>query len=570
MKTPFRLLIALIAFSLVAVACGTSSDSTTTTAADTTEATEATETTEASDTTETDTDMAFEGQILDSGGCDYGGKINTLTALDEHTVEFVLCKPDPAFLAEIAFGVFGIQPAEHLEATAGAPLDNPIGTGPYSLTTWNRGDSIVMAANPDYWGQVAAHDTFVLKWATESASRLLELQAGTADGITFPGVADLPVIEADDNLALIDKPEPNIFYIGLTVTHPPFDNELVRQAVAQGIDRQRIVDTFYPEGSVTADFFTPCTLENACGGEPWYDFDVDAAQALMAEAGFSNGFDTVIRYRQVDRGYLPTPADVAADIQAQLLTNLNIRASIEEVESGQFIDESNQGLYDGLHLLGWTGDYPHVTNFMDGHLGKNITQFGEPFDDIAGPLDIASSIADPEEAAQYYEQANNGLRQHVPLVPISHSGAFVASQAGITGAHAPPWGHIQFNLWDNGSDTLVFYQNAEPSSLYCADETDGEALRACGQIVEALYKYSPAGDIEPALATECVPNEDSSVWTCSLRQDVNFHDGSAFDANDVIVSYAAGLDASNPLHTGATGSWVYYEYIFGGLMNNDG
>ncbi len=562
MKSTMRLLVFLAGLALLVAACSdTPAEETTTT---TTEApgTETTTTTEA-----TDPGTSFEGAVLDSGGCDYGGKLNTLTALDENTVEFVLCKPDPAFLAEIAFGVFGIQPAEHLEATGGAPLDNPIGTGPYSLDSWNRGDSVVMSANPDYWGDVAPHDTLVIKWATESASRLLELQAGTADGITFPGVADLPVIEDDPNLELIAKPEPNIFYMGITVTHPPFDDERVRQAVAQGIDRQRIVDTFYPPGSEVADFFTPCTLTNACLGEPWYDFDLDAARALMEEAGVADGFDTVIRYRQVDRGYLPTPADVAADIQAQLSANLNINARIEEVESSQFIDESNQGLYDGIHLLGWTGDYPHVTNFLDGHFGKTITQFGEPFDDIAGPLDQAASIADPDEAAPFYEAANNAIRQHVPMVPVSHSGAFVAARAGIEGAHAPPWGHIQFNLWDNGSDTLVFFQNAEPGSLYCADETDGESLRVCGQIIEALYRYTIDGEVVPGLATECAPNEDLTVWTCSLREGVTFHDGSTFDANDVVVSYTAGLDASSPLHTGSTGSWVYYDYIFGGLIN---
>ncbi len=561
MKSTMRLLVFLAALALLVAACGdTPAEETTTTTAAPGE--ETTTTTEA-----TDPGTSFEGAVLDSGGCDYGGKLNTLTALDANTVEFVLCKPDPAFLAEIAFGVFGIQPAEHLEATGGAPLDNPIGTGPYALDSWNRGDSVVLSTNSDYWGPVATHDTLVIKWATESASRLLELQAGTADGITFPGVADLPVIEADSNLELIAKPEPNIFYMGLTVTHPPFDDERVRQAVAQGIDRQRIVDTFYPPGSETADFFTPCTLTNACGGEPWYDFDVDAAKALLEDAGLGDGFDTVIRYRQVDRGYLPTPADVAADIQAQLKANLNIDATIEEVESSQFIDESNQGLYDGIHLLGWTGDYPHVTNFLDGHFGKTITQFGAPFDDIAGPLETAASIADPDEAAPFYEQANNAIRQHVPMVPVSHSGAFVAAQAGIDGAHAPPWGHIQFNLWDNGKDTLVFFQNAEPGSLYCADETDGESLRVCGQIVEALYRYTIEGDVEPGLASECAPNDDLTVWTCSLREGVTFHDGSALDANDVVMSYTAGLDASSPLHTGSTGSWVYYDYIFGGLIN---
>jgi ABC-type transport system substrate-binding protein len=126
---------------------------------------------------------------------------------------------------------------------------------------------------------------------------------------------------------------------------------------------------------------------------------------------------------------------------------------------------------------------------------------------------------------------------------------------------------VLFNFWDNKTDTMVFVQGNEPISLYCADETDGESLRACAQVVEALYGYDQEGAVIPQLATECVSNEDATLWTCSLRQGVVFHDGTTFDANDVIVSYAAGLDASSPLHTGNTGSWVYYEALWNGLVN---
>ena len=67
------------------------------------------------------------------------------------------------------------------------------------------------------------------------------------------------------------------------------------------------------------------------------------------------------------------------------------------------------------------------------------------------------------------------------------------------------------------------------------------------------------------LAEVCEPNEDPSLWTCTLRQGVTFHDGSPFDANDVVASYSLGLDASNPLHVGNTGA-EYYGTLWG-LMN---
>jgi len=560
-----RLLALIGVFALVAAACGTTATTTTTTAAPETPD----ETTAQATTTTVDAGTPFEGLTLDSGGCDtgdYSGRVNTITAVDENTVEFVLCGPHPAFLAQIAFGVFGIQPSEHLEATGGAPLDNPVGTGPYTLKEWVRGDSVVFERFDGYYGQVAPHQTAVLRWATESAGRLLELQT-QADGITFPGTEDLEGIEADPALALLPKPEQNILYMGLTNTFAPFDDVNVRKAIALGIDRQRIVDIFFPEGSETASHFTPCSIEHGCEGEDWYEFNVEEAKALLAEAGLADGFSTSIYYRDVTRGYLPTPGDVGVEIAAQLKANLNIDAEVVVVESGEFIQTSSAGGYDGIYLLGWTADYPHVTNFLDFHFAATNVAFGDPHPEIYEPLLTASQIADPAAAAPLYEEANNAIKELIPMVPVAHAGAFFAAGADVAGAYAPPVGQVMFNFWDNGSDTMVFVQGNEPISLYCSDETDGESLRACAQVVEALYSYTADGEVQPQLATECVPNDDLSVWTCSLREGVLFHDGSTFDANDVIVSFTAGLDGASPLHTGNSGVFEYYDYLWNGLIN---
>ncbi len=102
----------------------------------------------------------------------------------------------------------------------------------------------------------------------------------------------------------------------------------------------------------------------------------------------------------------------------------------------------------------------------------------------------------------------------------------------------------------------------------CADESDGESLSICQQIVEPLLGYAiDSGAIEPRLATGCSANGDSTVWTCSLRAGVKFHDGSSFDANDVVASWAAGIDAANANHKGNTGAFEYYSYLWDGLMN---
>ncbi|KAA3658634.1 MAG: peptide ABC transporter substrate-binding protein [Chloroflexi bacterium] len=512
----------------------------------------------------------FAPMSVAADNCDYGGKILSIIALDELTVEFNLCKPDPAFLAKVAFTPFGIQPSEHIEATGGGGeiLDNPIGTGPYFVEEWARGDSVIYKRFEDYWGEPAIAETAVLRWSTEGAARLLELQAGTVHMITNISPDDFEAVEGDPNLQLLPSANPNVLYLAMTNTFEPFGDPLVRKAVAMGIDRQRIVENFYPAGSEVASHFTPCSIPNGCAGEEWYEFDPEGAKALLAEAGFPDGFETSIFYRDVFRGYLPEPGAVAVEFQTQLRDNLGIEAEVVVMESGAFIDESTNGRLDGFYLLGWGADYPHVTNFLDFHFSEENPQFGDPHPEVFDVLKEASTIASVDEAAPLYEQANNALKELVPMVPIAHGASADAALATLGNAYVPPFGATQFALLDPGADTVVFMQNAEPISLYCTDETDGESLRPCRQVVETLLAYElDSGATRPALATECVGNEDSTVWTCSLREGVVFHDGSHFDANDVIASWAAGIDAANPNHTGNTGAFEYYSYLWDGLMN---
>jgi peptide/nickel transport system substrate-binding protein len=508
---------------------------------------------------------------------DYIGAFQSIVATDENTVVFTLCRPDPAFLSKIAFNVFGIYPSEWLEATAGDEsrtsegLERPIGTGPYVLSEWNRGESITFTANPDYWGDAPEAETLVFRWSTESAQRLLELQSGTIDGIDNVGPADFDVVASDPNLSLNERPALNVFYLAMTNTFAPFDNQDVRQAIAKGIDRQRIVDTFYPAGSEAASHFTPCAIPNGCAGDEWYEFDVEAARAQLADAGFPDGFSTKIFYRDVVRGYLPQVSNVAQDIQAQLKENLNIDAEIVVMESGAFIEESTAGRLDGFYLLGWGADYPHVTNFLDFHFGSANPQFGVQSPAYYEPMVQGAQIADPAEAEPFYVEANNAIREFVPMIPVAHGGSGTAYRADVTNQQASPLGNEYFAVMDpGGRDVFIWMQNAEPISLFCADETDGESLRACEQVVEALYSYEINGTaVQPALAESCTPNDDLTVWTCTLRQGITFHDGSDFDAADVVATFNMGLNIGSPTHVGNTAAWEYYDYLWG-LMKKPG
>lgn len=576
----YLLFITILALGLLLVACGGGGDSEEPTQeAQPTEAaveepTEvaAEEPTEAAAEEPTEEPMAeFEPMVVTAESCDYGGLIKEIAATDELTVQFTLCSPDPAFPSKAAFTSFAIQPSEWLESTGGTGelLEHPIGTGPYMLSNWARGEEVVFTRFDGYWGEPAQTETLIFRWSSEAAQRLVELQSGTVDAIDNPNPADFATIEGDSNLQLIERPALNVFYVGMNNTYPPFDNEMVRQAVAMAIDRQRIVDNFYPAGSEVASHFTPCSIPNGCAGDSWYEFDPAAAQELLAEAGYPDGFATEIAYRDVVRGYLPEPGVVAQDIQAQLKENLNIDVEIVVMESGAYLAAADAGELTGLHMLGWGADYPDNTNFLDFHFGAGSSdQFGAKWDDITEALAAGAALASDADREPFYVTANNAIKTHVPMIPVAHGGSAVAYTAAVTGAHASPLGNEYFGSMNSGKDIFVWMQNAEPISLFCADETDGESLRACEQVTEALLSYEVGGTaVEPGLATSCDPNEDLTVWTCHLRENVSFHDGSMLDANDVVVSWAMQWDAAHPLHVGNTGAFSYFSGLWGAFLN---
>jgi len=503
--------------------------------------------------------------------CEYGGLLKSIEAVDALTVKFTLCAPDGVFPLRVALSNFAIQSSEYLESTGGGMdlVMNPVGTGPYKLESWNQGSEIVLSRFDGYHGEAAIEPTVIFRWNAEAAARLIELQSGNVDGIDNPAPTDFATIAGDSALQLLPRQGQNIFYIGFNNTIAPFDNLNVRQAIAYAIDRQRIVEDYYPVGSEVATQFMPPSIPS--GYTPEVEplpYDPEMARQLLAESGLELPIEVTLNYRDVVRGYLPTPGVVAEDIRAQL-AEVGINVTIEVVESGTFLDRADLGEL-GFYLLGWGADYPDATNFLDYHFGAGASpQFGEKYPEITDRLIAAAQVAGLEERNAIYAEVNELLRDNVPMIPVAHGSSGVAFKASVTGALASPLGNEVFSIVeDPDDDTLIWMQNGEPAGLYCADETDGEALRVCEQISESLLGFAPGTtDLIPSLAVSYEASEDAMEYTFTLKEGVTFHDGTTFDANDVVLSYLVQWDASHPLHVGRAGSFAYFTGIFGAFLN---
>jgi ABC-type transport system substrate-binding protein len=508
-------------------------------------------------------------------GEEYNGKVKSIEAPDASTVIFNLCSTDTAFLEKMAFSVFSIYDSDWLEANvpSGAALTTMNGTGAFKLDQWQAGAEIDYSAYDGYWGDKAAAAHAVLRWGSESAQRLNELRSGNIEGMTLVGANDFDAVGSDTSLQLTSPPAGtnlNTFYLGMNHDIAPWDNDLVRQALSYAIDKQRLVDNFYPPGSEAAKYFTPCALEFACEGDPFPDFDQAKAKDLLSQAGYPNGFETKLQFRPAVRGYLPQPPQIAEELQSQLAA-VGITVTLDQQDDAQYIVNSNTGKLDGLFMLGWGADYPEITNFMDYHFGAGCTAaFGKCYPDVATPLTTGGSTTDAATRTAAYAEANSALVKNVPMVPLAHGAFANAYVAGLSVAQASPLSNellFRMNV-PSGGDTLRFMQNSEPGSVFCADETDGEALRACEQSMEGLYGFEINGSTPvPALATSCDPNADGTVWTCHLREGVKFHDGADFTAHDVIVSMALQWDAGHALHKGKSSQFEYWAGLWGDYLH---
>jgi ABC-type transport system substrate-binding protein len=507
---------------------------------------------------------------LSAPDCSYGGEIKSIEAVDQYTVKFTLCNPDPAFLSKVAFAAFGIQSAAYLEKTGGTGdiLSTPLGSGPYMLKEWVRGDHMTLVPNPYYRGGELKNKELIIRWNKEAAARLLEIQAGTADAIDTPSPDDFDKIKADPNLKLMPRNALNVFYLGMNNAKKPFDNEKVRQAVAMAIDKKRIVDNYYPAGSSPAEQFVPPALvPGYVEGYKWYDYDPEGAKKLLAEAGFPNGFETTLGYRDVVRVYLPLPGKVAQEIQSQL-AQVGIKVTLAPMESGAYLASVAAG-EQFLFMNGWGADYPDPTNFYDFHFTGASKSFGTPFPDVIEAIRAAAYNPDPAERTKLYGKVAELIKLHAPMVPIAHGTNAIVYKASVVNPEASPLQNEQFQyMYVPGQDQFVQIQAGEPISLYCNDETDGESMRACIQIFDYLYWYKPGTtELVPSVADSYTVNKDLTEWTFKLNPNNKFSDGTPLDANDVVLTFVVSWDAKNPLHTGNTGVFEYFNGYFAKQLN---
>ena len=271
--------------------------------------------------------------------------ISEVTVIDPTTVEVKLSAPDGNFLFNMAWGDAVIVAPESIDAIK----QTPIGTGPFKFNAWVQGDRIEISRNADYWGDAPALDAATFKFISDPTAAFAAMMAQDIDAFAgFPAPENLPQFEADPRFQVLVGSTEGETILAMNNKLPPFDNKTVREAVAHAIDRQAIIDgAMFGLGTPIGTHFAPhnpdyvdLTAKSA--------YDPEKAKALLAEAGFADGFTTTLK--------LPPPsyARRGGEIIASQLRAVGIETEITNLEWAQWLEEVFRGKDFGLTIVSHT------------------------------------------------------------------------------------------------------------------------------------------------------------------------------------------------------------------------
>jgi peptide/nickel transport system substrate-binding protein len=488
-------------------------------------------------------------------------------ATGPYTLRLTLTRPDAAFLYKLAFPAFGPQSPANIQAYAGGGdlIRNPVGTGPFRFVEWVPDDHITLARNPGYWGEPPALERLTYRVIKEAPARFLELQAGTIDGADNLSPDDIPLAQAAPGIDVYMRPPFNVGFLGINRAHAPFDDARVRQAIALAVDQETLVQALYPPTAQAAVQFVPPGIFGHTEGLEGWPHDPERARALLVEAGYPEGFQTTLWIMGIGRPYFPHPDRVGEVLQADLAA-VGIQAKIVAYDWGTYLEKMYAGEAD-LFLNGWMADFPDATNFLDTFFTGSDDSLGPAFPELVALLQEAAATAGPAARQALYDQANQFIHEQVPAVPIVHNSSALAFRDTVHGLQASPFSQeLFYPVTVVGKDSLVLGRSGDSVGLDCVDESDFESLMVCAQIFEPLVAFEPGTtEVIPWLAERWQVSDDLLTWTFTLRQGIQFHDGTELDAEAVAFNFERWWDPDNAYHVGHTGSFVHWTYYFGGF-----
>ena len=342
----------------------------------------------------------------------YGTSSGTIEVVDDYTIKMTTDGPQSGLLSDLCHHGNAILPAD-LIASGHDFNKEPIGTGPYKLTAWNKGESLELEAFEDYWGGAPALKKVIWKVIPEGSSRTMALEAGEVDLIIEVESTDFTRLQDNSDLVTFNEASTSHNWLMINNEKAPFDNIDFRRALASAIDKNAIVQVALNGlGSVSDSMIAESFPGVVSDGAPTYD--PEKAKEYLAASGLNPaecGFaiicsdDTKLRAGQV--------------IQSSLKENLGIDVTLESMDLATYLDKTAVGDYQAS-IGGYTssGVLPYAVGVYHSKSidGSNKTRTNEPAIDEL--IDKLQATLDPEENVKVVTELSKAVNENCPQIPL--------------------------------------------------------------------------------------------------------------------------------------------------------
>lgn len=373
-------------------------------------------------------------------------ELSGVKAVDAGTVEITLKSPTASFLNQLTLPGGMVVAKEAAEAEGFN--EKPVCTGPYTVSEWTRQSQLVLAANDSYWGGAPVIKTATMKVIPQQSQQVIEFEAGGLDVAWVPE-PDLNRIKGDETLSkeLQIVPLNSIFHLRVNIKDPVMSNVKVRQALATAIDRQTIVDTVLQGQGAPAEGIIPPGLASYDPSYKPYEYNIEKAKALLAEAGYPNGIELTVRTGQVE-----TENRVLAAIQQQV-ADAGITLKIDSTEKSVY-DSDRGACKMQMGTIGWGMDYPDADDvvFLMGpasagsRMNCGITAEDPTVKQIGDLLAKGSTMALGADRDAVYREAEKIGIDAALIIPIYHGTRSALVSSRLTGTAIDANSIIRFAL----------------------------------------------------------------------------------------------------------------------------
>jgi glutathione transport system substrate-binding protein len=372
-------------------------------------------------------------------------RVKKTDVIDSQTVQITLTEPFSAFINALAHPAAMMISPTALTKYGKDIGFHPVGTGPFQFVDWKPAEYLKVEKFPGYWNKgFPKIDTLTFRTVSDNNTRAAVVQTGEAQ-FAFPiPYEQIAVLQKNDKLDIVDDKQSIMArYMSMNVREKPFNDVKVRQAINYAINKEALSKVAYSGFATPLDGVIPQGVEYASKSGPW-PYDVKKAKALLAEAGYPNGFETTLWSAYNDG----TSVKVVQFLQQQL-SQVGIKTSIEILESGQRVARVNQvqkpeDAKVRLYYAGWsssTGEAdwairPLLSTAAAPPVMNNTAYYSNPT--VDADIMRALTTTDSTEKAKLYKNAQDTVWKDAPWAfLVTANNVYVRSKA-LSGVYVQP------------------------------------------------------------------------------------------------------------------------------------